>query len=534
MLANTRTRLSNVEHAYDAVIIGGGITGAAIFHELARRGLNILLVEQRDYSWGTSSRSSKMIHGGLRYLKRGNVKLSWQSVRAREQLMRELAGLVDPLNFLLVSNPSRQWEHWLVGALLPIYDLMAQNPRRHQRLSATQVHDLAPGFAADKVSGGYLYTDGVTDDARLVLRLINAGLAAGGTARNYCRANQFLRDDAGAVHGIQLEDTVSGDEATVTAQTIINATGIWMNNLYGDAPLPYRIRPLRGSHLVLQRDRLPVDKAVVFQHDDDGRYVFVYPWETVTVVGTTDVDHGKIDTREPHISAAEFDYLLRAVQTAYPAHAIDDKDIMATFAGIRPIVDAKQGTPSAASRDHVVWQHDNVLTVAGGKYTTFRYMVADVAEHLQTHFPALHATDVAAPVFDDDVEDMSMPAMIDAETACRLRGWYGAALVDVLALATPDDLMRIPGTPYLYGEIVWALQREQVVYLEDLLLRRTRLGYLLPEGARSLRARLRDIAVNRCGWSEATFDAQWQAYLEVWQRSYAPQPFLADAVNVAV
>lgn len=512
-------------HAYDAVVVGGGITGAAIFHELARRGLNVLLVEQRDYSWGTSSRSSKMIHGGLRYLKRGNVKLSWQSVRARAKLMRELSGLVDPLTFLLIGDPSRRWEHRLVGALLPLYDLMSQNPRRHQRLSATQVHELAPGFAADKVSGGYLYTDGVTDDARLVLRLIAAGQAAGGTARNYCRANQLLRDDAGAVHGIQLEDTVSGDKATVTAQTIINATGIWMNDLYGDAPLPYRIRPLRGSHLVLQRDRLPVDKAVVFQHDDDGRYVFVYPWETVTVVGTTDVDHGTIDSHEPHISAAEFAYLLRAVQTAYPAHAIDDKDIMATFAGIRPIVDAKPGAPSAASRDHVVWQRDNVLTVAGGKYTTFRYMVADVAEYLQKHFLALHATDVAAPVFDDDVEDMSMPAVIDAETACRLRGWYGAAVAEVLALATPADLGRIPGTPYLYGEIVWALQREQVVYLEDLLLRRTRLGYLLPEGAKSLRAQLRDIAVNRCGWSASQFDAQWRAYRDVWQRSYAPQPF---------
>lgn len=519
-------------HAYDAVIVGGGITGAAIFHELARRGLNVLLVEQRDYSWGTSSRSSKMIHGGLRYLKRGNVKLSQQSVRAREKLMRELSGLVDPLTFLLIGDPSRRWEHRLVGALLPLYDLMSQNPRRHQRLSATQVHDLAPGFAADKVSGGYLYTDGVTDDARLVLRLIAAGQAAGGTARNYCRARQFLHDDAGVVCGVHLEDTVSGDQANVTAQTIINATGIWMNDLHGDTPTPYRIRPLRGSHLVLQRDRLPVDKAVVFQHDDDGRYVFAYPWETVTVVGTTDVDHGMIGTREPHISAAEFDYLLRAVQTAYPNNAIDVGDIMATFAGIRPIVDARPGAPSAASRDHVVWQHNNVVTVAGGKYTTFRYMVADVAKHLQTQFPALHATDVGAAIFDDSTEEVSMPPMIDADTARRLRGWYGAALADVLALATPDDLVRIPNTPYLYGEVVWALQREQVVYLEDLLLRRTRLGYVLPEGAKSLRMRLRDIAVNRCGWSASQFDAQWHTYRDVWQRSYAPQPFAVTATEV--
>ncbi|MCZ7669626.1 MAG: glycerol-3-phosphate dehydrogenase/oxidase [Chloroflexi bacterium] len=506
MTKNSRTQTwQTLDQPWDLIVIGGGITGAGILREAARLGLKALLVEQKDFAWGTSSRSSKLVHGGLRYLKEGKLGLTRASVLEREHLLDEGPGLIDPLGFLLAAYKEDKTGRLVYGAGLTLYDLLALQ-WSYKYYSPRDFQMLAPRLSTAGLKGGFRYGDAQTDDARLVLRVIQEAVGDGATAVNYVSAQTLLKDEQGQVNGLLLHNQVSGQTAAVHARAIINATGAWADNLRQQVDGEAKIRPLRGSHLIFPRWRLPMPQAVTFMHPIDQRPVMIFPWEGITLVGTTDVDHGQPLNEEPRISLRKRPTCWRHVQSQFPSLDITPADVISAFAGVRPVIGSGKADPSEESRDHVVWQENGLLTVTGGKMTTFRLIALDALEAVKHLLPDIPEPDHKQPVLDPVDVELTDNGALDESSRRRLLGRYGAAAPDLVAAAQADEFMVIEGTQTLWAELRWAARAENVVHLDDLLLRRTRLGLLLPEGGASLLPRIRAICQPELGWD----DARWR------------------------
>jgi glycerol-3-phosphate dehydrogenase len=517
--------------AWDIVIVGGGITGAGILREAARLKWRVLLVEQRDFAWGTSSRSSKLVHGGLRYLKTGQVGLTRASVQGREQLLAEGVGLIDPLGFLLAQYDSdgAAAGRLVYGAGLTVYDLLALQ-WSHRYYSPQDFQMLAPYISSAGLRGGFQYMDAQTDDARLVLRLVREASDDGGVALNYARAEELLRDDQGKPAAVRLRDVLTGRATDVRARAIINATGAWADALREQVGAERRIRPLRGSHLIFPAWRFPVAQAVSFMHPIDGRPVFAFPWEGVTLVGTTDVDCPPPLQHDPCITADEVAYLMAAVTAHFPALDLTLADVVATFAGIRPVIGSGKADPSDESRDHVIWQENGLLTVTGGKLTTFRQIARQALERVCECLddPHSEAAKSRLVVLHDDVPVLNpvveVPTNKDTalpeESRRRLLGRYGSDAAGLLAAARPGEIDMIPGSIALWAELRWSARAEAVAHLEDLLLRRVRLGLLLPRGGAEHLPRIREIVQPELDWDDARWAAEEAAYLALIDSAY--------------
>ncbi len=507
-----------LEQSWDLVVVGGGITGAGILREAARLGLRVLLVEQRDFAWGTSSRSSKLVHGGLRYLAQGKLRLTLASVREREQLLEDGPGLIDPLGFLMATHKGDNPGRWTYSAGLSIYDLMALQ-WSHRYYSADEFRMLAPHITTKNLEGGFRYGDAQTDDARLVLRVIREAVADGGVALNYATVTTLVKDEAGQVAGLVLQDQVTGQTVEVRAQAVVNATGAWADVLRQQVGATDHIRKLRGSHLIIPGWRLPMAQAVAFLHPLNRRPVFIFPWEGVTVVGTTDIDHDDDLNAEPCISPEEVAYLMAAVTHQFPARGIRLGDIIATFAGVRPVIDTGQEDPSKESREHVVWQENGLLTVTGGKLTTFRVIALDALKALQDRLPDLPPIDDKTPVL--NAVNSELPLVADEAMRRRLLGRYGSDAVALVNAAEAGELEAIPGTHTIWAELRWATRSEGVVHLDDLLLRRVRLGLLLHGGGVDLMPRIRAICQPELGWDNERWEAEEAAYRMLWRDHYS-------------
>ena len=514
-----RNRL-NADADWDILVIGGGITGAGILREAARLGLRVLLVEQRDFAWGTSSRSSKLVHGGLRYLAQGKLRLTLASVREREHLLEDGPGLIDPLGFLMATHRGDHPGKWTYQAGLSLYDLMALQ-WTHRRFSAEEFQMLAPHITTEGLQGGFRYGDAQTDDARLTLRVIREAVADGGVALNYAAARDVLRDDDGQVIGARLRDEVTGRAAEVRARVVINATGAWADRLRVQLGAEARIRPLRGSHLIFPAWRLPVAQAISFLHPLDRRPVFIFPWEGAVLVGTTDIDHDGALGAEPAISPREVAYLMAAVEHQFPGQNIGLDDVIASYAGVRPVIGSGKADPSKESREHVVWEEDGLLTVTGGKLTTFRVIAVDALRAVRDRLPEHPRIDRDVPVL--DAVDVALAGGEGLSTVQRRRllGRYGADAPALVAAARPGELVPIAGTVALWAELRWAARDEGVVHLDDLLLRRVRLGLLLPEGGARIMDAIRAICQPELGWDDARWQSEEAAYRALWRAHYS-------------
>ncbi len=508
---------------WDIIVIGGGITGAGILREASRLGLKTLLVEQRDFGWGTSSRSSKLVHGGLRYLKEGKFLLTRSSIQERERLLAEGPGLIDPLGFLLVTYKGDSPGRWTYSAGLSIYDLLALQ-WSHEYYSAEDFQMLVPHIAREGLKGGFRYGDAQTDDARLVLRVIQEAAADGGTALNYTFAEKVLLEN-GQVKGVLLRDKESERSSEVRAEVVINATGAWADRLREQVGAQPRIRPLRGSHLVFPGWRLPTAQAVNCLHPLDGRPLFIFPWEGITIVGTTDLDHDRTLTDEPGISGEEVAYLMAAVEAQFPSLDLTLNDVISTFSGIRPVIGTGKIDPSRESRDHVVWEENGLLTVTGGKLTTFRLIALDTLKAVGHRFIDLPPLDNSMTVLNP--VNVDLPGTKDLSESIRrhLLGRYGACAPDLVAAAKPGEMKLIPGTQILWAELRWAARAEGVVHLEDLLLRRVRLGLFLPQGGKALLPKIRAVCQPELDWDDTRWEKEEAAYLALWRRCYSlPEP----------
>jgi glycerol-3-phosphate dehydrogenase len=516
---NRESIWSTFLHPWDVIVIGGGITGAGVLRAAAAAGLRALLLEANDFSFGTSSRSSKMVHGGFRYLRNRQFRVTFESVRERQCLLDSAPHLVTPLRFLMPYYTKSTGRNLHLG--LVIYDLMA--PRwDHHACSPAEVLAQAP-VREEGLLGGYEYTDARIDDARLVLRILQEAQRGGeAAALNYAKVTGLLRTRDGQVRGVQVTDQAgSGGTQEVQARIVINAAGPWCDELRGHLDAPPRIRKLRGSHLVFSQARAPLSKAVTLFHPRDNRAMFALPWQGTTIIGTTDIDHDQ-QANEPYASASEIEYLLAAARHTFPAFELSEEDILATFSGLRPIAGSVKGAnPSKASRAHVIWQENGLLTVTGGKLTTYRIMATQALEAVRHHFPA--RPDFTGPLF-DPLPELTPPPQISMETFQNILGRYGQDTLDLLLAAAPGEMENIEQTGYIWGELRWAVRSEAVVHLDDLLLRRVRLGLLLPRAGQDHLARIRAIVQPELGWSDEHWHAEQARYLSIWERFYSPEP----------
>ena len=519
---------------WDLLIIGGGITGAGIFREASRLGYKVLLIDQNDFAWGTSSRSSKLVHGGFRYLKEGKIGLTRASVGERNHLVQEGAGLIDPLGFLMTIYKGDHPGKWTMKVGLSIYDLLALR-WNHETYEPEDFRMLAPHVTQEKLVCGFRYGDALTDDARLVIRLIREGVADGGLAINYTHAEELLWGEANEhgpsiATGAVLRDRVTERQANVQARVVVNATGAWADRLRAKAGASPRIRPLRGSHLIFPSWRLPVAQAIALWHPLDGRPVFVFPWEGITLIGTTDVDHQQSLDEEPFISPDEAAYLMAAVEALFPSLNLTLKDAIASYSGVRPVIGSGKVDPSKESREHVIWEENGLLTVTGGKLTTFRLIAHQVLEEVAHRLPDSPQLDHNMHV----LENIGLEVLEDARTADgikpdldnteqrRLVGRYGAEAPALIAAAHKNELSLVKGTQILWAELRWAARSEGVVHLDDLLLRRVRLGLLLPEGGRAEMPAIRAICQEELGWDNDRWEVEEQTYHRLWEERYRP------------
>ncbi|MFL5590943.1 MAG: glycerol-3-phosphate dehydrogenase/oxidase [Ktedonobacteraceae bacterium] len=507
---------SQLGQAWDILIVGGGITGAGILREASRLGFHSLLVEQHDFASGASSRSSKLVHGGLRYLKDGQFQLARDAVRQRERLLKEYAGLITPVGFLFPTYKGKSPGPWSYRLVLSLSDLFASR-WNHQHYHPEAFQLLAPHIVQAGLTGGFRIGEAQTDDARLVLRVLREAVDAGGMALNYVQAEALLWQQDQVV-GLRLRDREQDRTAEVYAKVVINATGAWADRLRSQVAAQPHLRPLRGSHLIFPAWRLPVPQALGWVHPLDRRPVSLLPWEGSTLVGTTDSDYAQSLDEEPAIQPGEVAYLMAALEHQFPSLQLTLDDVTATFSGVRPVIGTGQANPSKEGRDHVVWEEKGLLTVTGGKLTTFRVMVTDALKAVGSRLPKVSLPPPSLTTLDSNESALEQ---LGETTRRRLLGRYGADTQHLLTMAHPAELETIPGTHTLWAEVRWAAHAEGVVHLDDLLLRRVRLGLLLPHGGKAHLPTIRTLCQAELGWTDERWQQEEDAYLTLVRTNYS-------------
>jgi glycerol-3-phosphate dehydrogenase len=513
-----------IDQPWDIVVIGAGITGAGILREAVRAGLRTLLLDGADFSAGTSSHSSKLVHGGFRYLRNGQIKLVLQSVKERELLLRECQGIINPLDFIITCYKKDKISAPLINIGLAVYDLLA-GKWDHCNLSNSDLDRICPIISRHDLVAAFKYKDALTDDSRLVIRLIRDSVLHGGTALNYAQVAELLFNRKGEVCGVAVRDlSPDGDNKTyeIYASVIVNATGAWADSLRVQTGKRPALRKLRGDHLVFPHHKLPLNCAVSLFHPHDGRPVFAIPWEGITFVGTTDVDHDSDNLYDLAIGPPEVEYLLAAVDHSFSDLKLSEKDIQSTFSGIRGVLNTGKIQSWKEPRRHLLWIDKGLITITSGKLTTFRLMARDTLNLVRRHYIKKPSIDNRQPLFPplsingrykDHSQKVDLP---------RLFGRYGLEADQLIANASQEELQPVEGSPTLWVELHWSAQNEGIVHLDDLMLRRTRLGIQLAEGGFSILDRVRPIIQAALDWADDRWENEYQCYIAKWIQLYSP------------
>ncbi|MCG6963759.1 MAG: glycerol-3-phosphate dehydrogenase/oxidase [Acidobacteria bacterium] len=523
--------LAALTEPFDIIVIGAGITGCGITLDAAQRGLRVLLVERGDIASGTSSRSSKLIHGGLRYLKQMQFRITRLACRERDRMLALSPHLVTPVRFIYPAYEGDRTPGWQVDFGLWMYDRLTNRPERHAHLDAGEVQSLAPGLEVDGLDRALAYSDAMADDARLTLAVASTAAAYGAAVLTRCAAERAVRDGRGHVTGIFARDLESGVGRNVEAAVVVNATGVWTDEVRERLGLAgRRLRPSRGIHLMLRRDAVPVTAALTIPSPDDGRPVFLVPHPEGVLLGTTDVYHeGSLD--DPRPTADEVGYLRRALAAAFPALP-DDGDVVAgTFAGLRPILDTHAEDPSEASREEDIWEEEGLLSVAGGKLTTWRATAEEAVDEAIKLLPehrarraapcATAGTPLAGLAPSDLASRLAASHRLDELVAAAMARRLGSLAWAACELATKrrDLHPLLEGTDLTAAEARAHLRWGGVLHLEDLLLRRVRYGMWDPAKARALVRPLRHVCQKELGWRYRTWEAEVERFdqaLEPW------------------
>ena len=512
------------DQGVDVVVLGAGITGVGIALDAAQRGLRVLVVERGDIASGTSSRSSKLIHGGLRYLKQMQLRITRLACRERDRMLHLDPHLVRPIRFLYPAYHGDRTPGWQVDLGLWMYDQLTGRPDKHDQLSAAEAEQLAPGLSTRGLDRALVYGDAMADDARLTLAVAATAAAFGAGILTRAEVVQAVRDRRGRLSGVVLTDLESGRSHRVTAHVVVNATGVWTDVVRDRLGVTgRRLRPSRGAHVILASRRLPLAAAVTLPSPDDSRPVFLVPHPEGLLVGTTDIYHGG-GLDDPRPTLGEVDYLLRAAGAAFPHQPPGRDDVVGAFAGLRPILDTFADDPSEASREEDVWEEEGLLSVAGGKLTTWRSTAQEAVDALVRLLPdeisrrlgrcATAGTSLAglAPV--DLASRLQAQARIDPGVASAMARRLGSGAWTGVRLARrARDLQPLAdGLDLCAAEVRTHLAESAVLHLDDLLLRRVRLGMWEPEAALDVLPRLRPIVRRELGWTAERWRRETEAF----------------------
>ncbi|MGB0945153.1 MAG: glycerol-3-phosphate dehydrogenase/oxidase [Marinomonas sp.] len=520
---------------WDVIVIGGGIVGAGVLQEARRRGLSALLIEQQDFAWGTSSRSSKMVHGGLRYIAQGDIKLTKQALQERERLLKEAPGLIERMGYYFVLKQGQIPGRFIMNTLLWLYDWLA-GIKDHRFFNVSQTIKKFPGLSCQTLKGSCYYTDSTVDDSRLVMRVLQESINAGAQAINYIKATSLVKNPhTQQVIGVNIQDNSphapSTEILTLQSKVVINATGAWADKLRNEVVTEQRVRPLRGSHVVVAKATLPVNSALTLLHSADKRPVFIYPWEGATIIGTTDLDHQDDLDNEAKISQEELDYLLAVVNENFAQYQITHHDIISTFSGVRPVISCDRHFAKQASkerRDHAIWAESGLVTASGGKLTTFRLTAIEALDAAmpwltsETKNQQEHQQSEQSHVFSNLAVEQLFPSKHQHNIAwlARLVGRYGNNAPLILSNTSQAETKLIENTQFCLAECRWAIKHEAVVHLDDLLLRRTRLGLLVKNAGESLFNQLAVIFQQELGWSETKWQDELTRYQAIIKQYY--------------
>lgn len=500
---------------FDVLVIGGGIVGTGIARDAAMRGLRIALVEQSDFASGTSSRSSRLVHGGIRYLEHGQLHLVFEASQERRTLMRIAPHIVRPLQFLWPVFEGARIPKWKLRAALTIYDALAlfRNVAPHHTLDAAAVTTLEPALRQAGLRGGATYFDASTDDARLTLLNARAAYDAGAVVASRVRVDGLLLGDT--ARGARVHDTIGNRRFDISARVVVNATGPWSDDIrrLAEPNAKASVRGTKGVHLSLPAERVGNAGALTLLSPIDGRVFFVLPSGATTIVGTTDTDY---DGAPEAVCAtpADIAYLLESANAYFPAARLAPNDVIAAWAGIRPLIGGDPRHPDALSREHAVTTTaPGLITVSGGKLTTYRLMARDTVNAVQRALgkPVHEAATGTVPLPGGDV---ALDAQLDVAArrtgshvmAAHLINRYGSEWTDVWSLAEADPALALalaPPHPHVRAEISWAVAREMALSLGDALIRRLALAWQLADhGAAVANAIARDY-----GWTAADVTA---------------------------
>jgi len=525
----------------DLLVIGGGITGAGIARDAALRGIRTALVDKGDVAAGTSSASSRLIHGGLRYLETGDFRLVFESSRERRVLLGIAPHLVWPLPFLFPVYRGARVPPWKLRAGMWLYDALAtfRNVHRHRWLGAAATRRLEPQLRDRDLRGAALYYDAQTDDARLVLATLRSAAAAGALVANYAEATSLLKPD-GRVRGAVVRDAFTGAARTVRALVVVNATGPWCDGVRRQdrAGAPPLLRLTRGAHVAVPRARIGHSHAVTLTSPLDGRVMFVLPWGDVSYIGTTDIDDPG-DADRVRATAADVTYLLRSANAYFPNARLTPADVIATWAALRALVaTSPQARASAVSREHVIEESaSGLLTIAGGKLTTYRTMATELVDRVAVRLQDADGRPrAAAPPTDREPlpggetarPDVLEPALREQGaspgTAEHLVRCYGSEAPAVLNRAKRNRVLLGPiaeGRPEIRAEVEHVVEREMAMRLGDVLMRRLHLFWQAADqglgAAPAVARKLRELL----GWDAEREAAELAAYRDEVARARA-------------
>jgi glycerol-3-phosphate dehydrogenase len=524
---------------WDVVIVGGGIVGAGALLDAVSRGMRAVLVEQDDIAAGTSSRSSRLIHGGLRYLEQFRFGLVREALAERSRLLTLAPHLVriEPLLFPIYGIPFASKAFYDAG--LTLYDILGarHDGGWHRRLSRAETLESAPTLKRDGLRGGLVYHDGVEDDARYTLAVARTAIAAGGLAVTRVRATGVRKDASGAIAALRAEDLTTGADLDIPTRAIVDATGVWAAE--PDHPFKgssLRILPSRGAHLVVPRARIPNTMGLTIRVP--GKIVFLVPWPDYWLIGTTDAPFEGPVARPP-AAGWEVERLLDTVNATMDVE-LTRADVVGTYAGLRPLIAPSDGSTVKASREHrVTVEASGVVRIGGGKYTTYRVMARDVIDTVLGRDGArerpsdtaerrlVGAADVDALArISTELATIAAVREVAPDAAERLVARHGTEAPAVVALGRELDLLRplVAGRPFIEAEVAWAVRHEMALSLDDVLARRTRLAQELPDRGAAIASRVADIVGGDLGWGAARQSLEVENYLAGARREFSCAP----------
>ncbi|MFX1326196.1 MAG: glycerol-3-phosphate dehydrogenase/oxidase [Promethearchaeota archaeon] len=525
------------ENHYDIIIIGAGITGAGVAREATMRNLKVAVLEMQDFSSGTSSRSSKLAHGGIRYLSHGDIDLVRESSTERNWMREHISHLVRPIPFLFVARKSGKYKKRDILGACRIYDFLGndksefKNYKNHQWYSPEEVFEMEPEFIREGNMGGAVYYDNNIDDARLTIETLKEAVIRGAEVINYCKVTGYIKVKS-TIIGVICKDLEKNDDFEVKGTLVVNATGIWTDNLIEnypkDIPKPL-IRPTKGVHLQLRREHVKNKMATIIRSISDDRAFFVLPRnKDFTIIGTTDTDyHGDLTT--PFCSKEDADYLIESVKYYFPKAELDYENILSTYAGIRPLVMQKGKSESDISRKHIIFfSNDGLLTITGGKLTAFRSMAEDLFKVIITKniFPDIKREEnfskqpyLISLKKEDWLEELrNSHVQIEDDIAEHLYQQYGKGALNILEIIRNDETMKqkiLPENYFIKAEIIYSLRNELTPHLIDAFCRRTELSlWVNHKKAKKAAEVVAELMAKEYAWTRVKIEKEIEEYLE--------------------